>query len=175
MRTIQSSALLTQSTPVIRGLGLLAINYHELKCLEMGLYFLKDQLTQKKRHRCFAALRDYHVRNIEQRLSNQSLQSVLRFDGTNSVLWPVVSSEDTFWLMAALKVGIYEEETIIAMASDDAAFERDMAIQYADTNEDVTLAESMFYESIRAFHDYYCHIAKCRDSLIKKLKAIVMD
>ena len=175
MRAIQSTALLTKSNSAIRGLGLLDINYHELKCLEMGLYFLTSQLNQQKRHRCFTALRDYHVRNIQHWLSNQSLKSVLRFDATNSVLWPVISSEDAFWLIAALKVGIHEEETIIAMASDDAAFERDMAIKYADTDEDFTLADSGFYESLRAFHNYYCLMAKCRNSLVDKLKAIVMD
>lgn len=174
MRLMTSTALLTESTPVIRGLGLLDINYHEFKCLGMGVYFLLDQLNQQKRHYCFTALRDYHVRNIEHWLSNQSLKSQLRFDASNSVFWPVVSSEDALWLIAALKVGIHEEETIISMASDDAAFERDMAIKYADSDEALVLAESVFYESFKAFHKYYCHMAECRDSLIDKLKAIVM-
>jgi hypothetical protein len=158
--------LSTKSYPPMTGaIGYLSLNYHEVKALEMALYFLTEQVSKTKRHAFFADLRDYHLRYISDWLNNATLRSQLRFDGKNSVAWAVMSAEDIEWLLLALEVGM-TEETIISMASDEANYEQDMAMMYSEMSSD-------FMSHYRAFHQYYCQMAQLRPALLTQLRQML--
>ncbi len=169
-----STLLSRKSVTPIGAIGYLSLNYNEVKCLEMVLYFLTEQLNGIPAHLIFTKLREYHVRNLSHWLNNANLKSSLRFDSKNSVMWPVVSLEDANWLVLALEVGI-PEDTIISMAADDAHYERDMAMMYAETDEDYGLADEAFSHRYCAFQQYYGQIAQLECALLAKLRQILND
>ncbi len=159
-------------TPAIGAIGYLSLNYNDVKCLEMAIYFLTEQLYTQRPHPFFTDLRDYHIRYLTHLLSNRNLRNQLRFDGTNKVMWPITCSEDAEWLALALEVGIMED-TIIAMAADDANYERDMATMYAETDKDFRFAEESFNNHYRTFHQYYCQISHSKYELLTQLRQIL--
>ncbi len=166
----ETSKLINYS--LFEGIGRIDINYHEVKCLEMAMYFLSEQLNLATSHKLFVDLRDYHVRNINHWLNNTQMRQSLYFDGSNTVRWPIVSSEDAVWLMLALTVGI-TEATIASMAMDDAYYGRDMVTMTAKTTEEFAYADLVFNDHYRDFHDYYCQIATCREILLNKFQKIL--
>jgi hypothetical protein len=159
----------------IGGIDYLSLNYNEVKCLEMALYFLSEQLNHPSPHCLFSRLRGYHVRNLNYWLNKPDLRRQLRFDSTNDALWPVVSSEDAEWLALALEVGI-NEDTIFLMAADDANYERDMAAMHAEEDPNTyMLADLAYISNYVSFYNYYCDIASCRHELLIQLRTILND
>lgn len=159
---IQVSTLNCASTLGI--IAELSVNANEVKCLEMALYFLTEQLNKSKSDFRFHDLRDYRLRYISNWINSSRLKNQLRSDGLNTVIWAVMDIEDIKWLALALEVGI-TEEVIISMAADDANYERDMAVMYED---DIDLNGQY-----HAFHNYYCSIARLKTGLLVKLKNIL--
>ena len=161
---IQTSML--SYTPTFGVIDKLSLSINEVKCLDMALQFLREQLNQPKKHIYFTDLRDYRLNYISQWLHNPKLKSQLRFDGKNRVDWAVMDSEDIEWLALALEVGI-NEDTIITMAADEANYECDMADMYGDVSD--------FNSHYIAFYRYYCQIAELRHPLLMKLRRILND
>lgn len=161
-------------TQAIGALGYLSLNYNEVKCLEMAIYFLSSQLNNQNPHPFFTDLRNHHIRYLTEWLDNADLRKHLRFDSTNKVMWAITCSEDTEWLILALEVGL-TEDTIIAMAADDANYEKDIEIGYAETDDEFRLAEASFYTRYRAFHQYYYQISYSKYELLAQLRQILND
>lgn len=163
-----SSTTQAACSPVIPALygviDRLSLNYKELRCLEMALYFLTTQLNQPKQQNDFNGLRHYRLNYINAWLHNIQYRSQLRFDSTNRVDWAVMDIEDIRWLALALELGIFED-IVIALSTDDAHYECDMATVYGDKSD--------FTEQFRSFYHYYCQIARLRQSLLTKLKHIL--
>ncbi len=159
---------------VFEGLGRIELNYHELQCLHLAIYYLKLQLSKSQCHSPWTNLRDYHTRNIEHWLNRSGLKRELRFDGNNSVAWPVLSSEDVEWLLLALEVGI-NEDTIVDMSADEANYDRDMALMHVEDEKACALADTACSERFCSLVDYYCQIANCSNTLLSKLRQVMND
>lgn len=144
--------------------GKLSVNANEVKCLEMALYFLAEQLNKPKSDLRFLSFCNYRFRYISDWINSSRLKIQLRSDGLNNAVWAVMDVEDIKWLALALEVGI-TEDVIISMAADDANYDRDMAVMYGD---DIDLNGHY-----HAFHNYYCSIARLKHGLLLKLKNIL--
>lgn len=153
-------------SPVLGVIDWISLNVNEVKCLEMALYFLTEQLNKTKQNLQFLNFRDYQLRYMSDWIYDSRLKSQLRTDGLNTVVWPVMDIEDIKWFALALEFGI-TEEIVVSMASDDAHYDRDMAEMYGD---DIDL-NSHYY----AFHRYYCSIARLKLQLLPKLKNILSN
>lgn len=160
---IEQTPMLNRS-PILGMIDELLVNANEVKCLEMALYFLSEQLKKSKPDLRFQHFRDYRFRYMGDWINNSRLKNQLRSDGLNSVVWIVTDMEDIKWLILALEVGI-TEDVIISMAADDANYDRDMAVMYGD---DIDL-NSHYYD----FHNYYCSIARLKSALLIKLQNIL--
>lgn len=157
---------------VFEGLGHIELNYNELQCLHLAVYYLKLQLLKSQCCSLWTNLRDYHARNIDHWLNGSGLKKELRFDGNNSVAWPVLSSEDIEWLLLALKVGI-NEDTITAMSADEANYDRDMALMHVEDANAYTLANLACHERFWSLVDYYRQIADHKTKLLTKLQSVL--
>ena len=164
MNNVSLKASTFNYVPKLGVLAGLSLNAKEVKCLEMALYFLSEQLNKSIPDLRFVNFPEYRLRYINDWMNSSRLKSQLRSDGSNSAVWGVMDMEDIKWLALALEVGI-TEEVIISMAADDANYERDMAIMYEG---DIDL--NCQYH---AFHNYYCSIARLKFALLLKLKNIL--
>ena len=164
MNNVSLKASTFNYVPKLGVIAGLSLNAKEVKCLEMALYFLSEQLNKSIPDLRFVNFPEYRLRYINDWMNSSRLKSQLRSDGSNSAVWGVMDMEDIKWLALALEVGI-TEEVIISMAADDANYERDMALMY---EEDIDL-NGQYY----AFHNYYCSIAQLQPRLLQKLKYIL--
>jgi hypothetical protein len=164
MRNLAVQASTLSHVQTLGVIGKLSVNANEVKCLEMALYFLADQLNNPKSDFRFHNFCDYRFRYISNWINNSRLKIQLRSDGLNSAVWAVMDVEDIQWLALALEVGI-TEDVIISMAADDANYDRDMAIIYGD---DIDL-NGHYHD----FHNYYCSIARLKYGLLVKLQNIL--
>lgn len=159
--------------PVVLGaVDYIDLNYHEVQCLEMALYFLTSQVVATRPHHLFTALRKYHIDHLNDWLHNNMWRSELRFDAENSVQCPVESLDDAKWFALACEIGI-NEDTIISMAADEANYELDMAMMYDEKRSDEASYNDVFHNNYRAFHMHYCNIAKLKEKLAAKFRQIL--
>ncbi len=153
-------------------LGSIELNYHEVQCLEMALYFLKSQVINDQSHKLFADLRKHHIDHLSDWLHNNLWRSELRFDGMNTMSCSIESLEDAKWLALACEKGI-NEDTIFAMAADDANYEMDMAREYAEKEYNDELYHDACSSSYRAFYNRYCEIARLKPVLASKFRNLL--
>lgn len=148
------------------------LNHEEVKCLEMALYFLTEQLQAQTPHFVFTEFRNYHLVCLNHWLNQAKCKKQLRFGSQCQVSWPIYDLRGIQWLALALEVGI-SEETIIAMAVDEANYQRDMAMRYAETDDDYCAADEAFYRHFQVFQQYYSRIAQSSQGLLAKFQQIL--
>ncbi len=150
------------------------LNYTEFKCLEMALYFLTEQCYSKSPHFVFTQLKDQHLRSLSRWLNQAKLKKPWRFNHQAEVAWPIDQEhqEDLTWLALALEVGM-TDDTILLLAADEANYARDMALQYAETDEEYDAADDAFYLHYQEFRHYYREIAQSGSQLLAKFRDIL--
>lgn len=151
-------------------LGYLSLNFSELKCLEIALHFLTEQLGNVVPHLALVNLRQHHVDYLQMRLKR--LLSKCRGDSEtqSEQKWQISSLEDIEWLDLALAFGICWE-TVISMAKDAANYEYDMqhfATKFLDALSYDASSDAAYFS--KHLH-YYSQFMQFKTSVQTKLRA----
>jgi hypothetical protein len=149
----------------------ISLTSREVKCLDIALYFLSQQLYTASPHSLFIDYQEAHYHHLYRWLNHPALKVNLDFLIQESVLWPIMSTEDTPWLMLALEYGVIDQ-TLESLATDQALYECDML-----RKEMMSLEESLsFVEKEKSFFSIYLKnyqkIAQVKDGLLAKLANI---
>lgn len=154
-------------------IGSITINYADVQCLEMAYYYLQSKVNEPRQRFGLLTLSPDVLHNLDYWLKLSPYRDSLKLDGSNSVMWPFTSFFDVEWFLRGLKYGI-NEDTITAMAADQANYDIDMANLYAEDSEGCySLADVAYNDSFRSAYQYYCDIATRKAGLIKQLHAIL--
>ena len=154
---------------VLGVLGQVSMNYCEVRCCDMALYYLSWQLSKAVPHPYFRSLKQSDIQYLDVWLHQAHKRNACRFDGTNEVSWEVKTLEYLPWLALALDVGI-NEETIRAMAIDDAHFEQD---KDGAVDVDLTNDAPLEHDLYQMHYVQYCQSARYKAPLLSKIKAIL--
>ncbi len=162
------------SSTILGAIGTLSLNAQEMKCLEIALYFLTEQLNQNPPPVCFLQLRNHHVQHLSQWLDDANLKMKRRsvVEGAPCIEQSISSFEDAEWLALAVQIGI-TWETIAAMATDAANYERDMKKMAAKTAYNSAGIEAEFHRHVCDFHAQYSQATACKNELLAKLRQIL--
>lgn len=170
----QLFAGLTQSrlSPKTFAIDYIELNYREIQCLEMALYFLQSQLLATRPHKPFHCLCKHHTDHLNNWLHDNSWRSQLCFDGKNSVQCPVEGLEDAKWFALACELGV-TENTASSMAFDEANYKLDMIKVYGEDLQRDFVEDEIFNHYYDEFHSHYAEIANHRHQLAKKFRQIL--
>lgn len=154
--------------------GTVSLNFNEIKCLEITLYFLTEQLYCRSRHAFFMQLQHCNVQYLEHWIisAKARLRTYMRAENTNSIDWPVTEPENTVWLISALEHGL-KDSTIISMAVDEANYNSDMEKMAAKTAHEYALADSIFDERFHTYHLYFSQFVSCGRGVAAKLRRVL--
>ncbi len=149
------------------------LNFYEIECIEIALQSFYEKLKQNNLPALLIGLGDHHLQYLSAWLNKPMLKNQLRFDGSNSVVWPFTSSELVDWLVLVCAYCV--DEDAIFMASAHAAscetsaytdIYLDHCIPYSE-DDDAT------YQHYSRFRHYYDEIITTyHEKLVKKLFAI---
>lgn len=144
------------------------LTYAELKCLEIALYFLGEQLCKAVPHPLFVSLCHYQVLHMYHQLEPLLLKRRLEPAEQQPLQQWVTSAEALEWLVRALEIGM-TWETIAAMATDSANYQRDMLKMAAETGEEHWHADVVFERSLYMYHRQYSQFMSHASDLLNKL------
>ncbi len=176
LQTLRPSLYLS----VLGAVGYIELNYHELQCLEIALYFLKgkvnkiNRINKERPQDVFAELRQHHIHHLSDWLHDSAWREELRFDSKNTVACHVESLEDAKWFALACEWGL-NEDTLISYAVDEANFNVDMANMDAHWRHDDESSRGALDHLAADFFRHYCEVAKLGFHLAEKFKRILND
>ncbi len=179
-QTALQAPLQTQVIPIKSEPGVLThveLNYHEVQCIELAFiglaeYLRNNDLPDTLGTSSLSTLKA-QLNYLEHWLNQPALRAQLRLDGSNTVLWPVTSSELVDWLLAICQSCINEDAILIA-AVDASGYE---TIQFSETtlenNDSYSWADDMHYCRFSSFQHYYnAMVIACQAKLVGKLVQI---